>query len=94
MLPVTALLALYAAPAVRRRDPERSLLAFLLGWAGHVIVDVLTHARDARPILWPVSGWRLEAPVSYWDRNRHALPFTLAEHTALLAVLAWLLRRG
>lgn len=94
LLPVATLLALYAAPAVRQRDPERTLLAFLLGWASHVIVDALTHAGDARPILWPISGRRLEAPISYWDRDRHALLFTLAEHTALLATSTWLLRCG
>lgn len=94
LLPVAALLALYAAPAVRQLDPERTLLAFLLGWAGHVIADALTHAGDARPILWPISGWKLEAPISYWDRDHHAFLFTLAEHTALLAVSTWLLRRG
>lgn len=94
LLPVAALLALYAAPAVRQLDPERTLLAFLLGWAGHAIADALTHAGDARPIVWPISGWRLEAPISYWDRDRHALLFTFAEHTALLAASTWLLQRG
>jgi len=36
----------------------------------------------------------LEAPVSYWDRDRHALLFTLVEHAALLAASTWLLWRG
>jgi len=54
LLPVAALLALYTAPAVRQRDSKRALLSFLLRWAGHVISDALTHAGDARPILWPL----------------------------------------
>lgn len=67
--------------------PERSWLSFL-GWAGHVLADALTHAEDARPILWPLSRRRLRSPVSYWDRSRHALLFALAEHGALLLVAA------
>lgn len=60
----------------------------LLGWAAHVLTDALTHAADARPVLWPVSGWRLCSPVSYWDRSRHALPFTIVEHGAVVRLIA------
>lgn len=64
----------------KRRAP------FALGWAGHVATDLLTHGSDARPPLWPISGWRFESPVSYRQRERHGLLFTLAEHAALLAL--------
>lgn len=64
------------------------LLAFLLGWSGHVVADALTHARDARPMFWPFSGWRFRSPVSYRDRGRHARVFSLLEHAALPAALA------
>ena len=82
-LPVT--LAALAAPLCLRRGPTRTaLLSFLLGWAGHVAADILTHGSDARPPLWPVSSRRFESPVSYRERDRHALPFTIAEHAAVL----------
>lgn len=86
-LPVAAALALYALPHLRNRDPHRTALSFLLGWAGHVASDTLTHGRDARPILWPLSRYRFESPVSYRDRDRYAAPFTVAEHATTLAVL-------
>jgi hypothetical protein len=89
-VPVLLLLALTAGmrPSGRRAAP-RLLLA---GWAGHVAADALTHADDARPVLWPVSGLRLRSPVSYWDSSRFALPFAALEHAATLAAAWWLLR--
>ena len=68
------------------RGPKRYklLLALLVGWTGHIVADVLTHAQDARPILWPLSERRLQSPVSYWDRSRHARSFTVVEHAMLL----------
>ena len=92
-LPVATLLAFYAVPGVRRRDTRGTLLAFLLGWVGHVLADTLTHAEDARPILWPLSRRRFEGPISYWDRAHHARPFALFEHATLLLVAARLLSR-
>ena len=93
-LPVAALLAVYTAPDTRARDPRGALLAFLLGWTGHVIVDSLTHARDARPISWPLSKRRFASPISYWDRVHHVRLFSLGEHATLLVAVAWLLSRG
>lgn len=61
-------------------------LSFLLGWAGHVASDTLTHGSDARPLLWPLSRWRFESPVSYRERDRHGIAFTLVEHAVLLAL--------
>ena len=83
-LPV-ALAALGAPLFLRRGDTRAALLSFLLGWAGHVAADALTHGSDARPLLWPVSVYRFESPLSYRERDRHALPFTVAEHAAVLA---------
>ena len=56
----------------------------------------LTHAGDARPLFWPLSGHCFEGPVSYWwDRDNHARPFALVEHAALLVAtvqfLSWVL---
>lgn len=86
-LPVAAALAAYGAARARRRDRGDALPALLLGWAGHVAADALTHGSDARPLLWPLSSFRFHSPVSYRERERHALPFTLAEHAALLAAV-------
>ncbi len=86
------MLAFRISGSSERRLP-RSLLAFLIGWAGHVLADALTHAEDARPILWPVSKRRFRSPVSYWDRSHHARAFTMVEHGALLLLAACCISR-
>ncbi len=58
IVPVGSLLALYWALGLGRFDRRRMLLWFLLGWAGHTIVDFLTHVDDLRPLFWPFSDWR------------------------------------
>ena len=74
------------APFLFRGERTRTvLLPFVLGWVGHVAADALTHGSDARPLLWPLSTYRFESPLSYRERDRHALPFTVAEHAAVLA---------
>ena len=86
-LPAAAALVLYDISAAKQPSTNDALPAFLLGWAGHVATDFLTHGSDARPLLWPLSSYRFHSPVSYRERERYALPFTLAEHAALLAAL-------
>jgi membrane-bound metal-dependent hydrolase YbcI (DUF457 family) len=91
-LPVAVALLLYAVLGTERREQRKLALAFLLGLAGHVATDILTHGADARPLLWPLSGWRFESPVSYRERERYGRLFTLAEHAVLLMVAARMLR--
>jgi hypothetical protein len=93
-LPVVTLFALYGTTGLKKHDPRGTLCAFLLGWAGHVLADALTHAEDARPIFWPFSGWRFGSPISYWDSTRHARAFALVEHAAVLLAAAWMLGGG
>jgi hypothetical protein len=94
MVPVGALLALYKVLGLKDKDPKRALLAFLLGWAGHNVLDFSTHAEDARPPFWPLSKWRWKSPVSYWDRKFYALPCVLVEHGVILALFLEFLRQS
>ena len=87
-LPPAAALALYGIARRRKGGASGRLRALLLGWAGHIAADVLTHGSDARPLLWPLSRRRFRSPISYRERDRHATPFTVAEHAAVLAALA------
>jgi hypothetical protein len=83
-----------ASRSAGRSAPKRIReVEFLLGWAGHVLADFATHGSDARPPLWPLSSQRFESPVSYRERDRHGLSFTLVEHGALAAVLLAVFRR-
>ncbi len=94
LAPVGSMLALYKALGLKSNDPKRALLSFLLGWAGHSLVDFPTHAEDARPPFWPLSKWRWKSPVSYWDRKFYALPCLLIEHAAILALALALLHQS
>ncbi|MGV6812424.1 MAG: cobalamin biosynthesis protein CobQ [Brevirhabdus sp.] len=38
----------------------------------HLITDFALHHDDGRSHFWPVSDWRFESPVSYWDSAHHA----------------------
>lgn len=100
VVPAGALLVLYWL--LRRRssrtgldfDARRVLLWFLLGWAGHTVVDFLTHVDDLRPLLWPFSEWRWSSPVSYYNPRYHGREFMLVSHATMLAVILGLsLRR-
>lgn len=94
LVPVGTLLALYKVLGLKSKDPDRTLLAFLLGWAGHNVLDFPTHADDARPPFWPLFRWRFKSPVSYWDRKFYALPCILVEHAAILALVLAFVRRS
>ena len=87
-LPVSALLLILLTHGSKERSLRKPLLAFLIGWAGHVLTDALTHAEDARPILWPLSEWRFRSPISYWDRSYHGHAFAAVEHGTLLLIVA------
>ncbi|HZC18627.1 MAG TPA: hypothetical protein VE225_02860, partial [Rubrobacteraceae bacterium] len=49
LVPVGAMLALYEVLGLKKKDPNRTLLTFLLGWASHNLLDFPMHAGDARP---------------------------------------------
>ena len=91
-LPVGAALAACVAVGLSRGSTGAPL-AFLLGWSGHALADALTHADDARPLLWPLSDRRFRGPVSYWDRGRHGRTFSFLEHASLVPAALDLLHR-
>ena len=39
----------------------------------HLLTDFALHNDDARVHFWPLSTWRFESPLSYWDSNHHAV---------------------
>lgn len=82
---LAAVLVLCGLLAIKRSEHRRPLLAFLLGWAGHVAADALTHGKDARPLLWPLSERRFRSPISYWEKSRYGRLFATIELAAVLA---------
>ena len=43
------------------------LTVFGLAALLHLLLDFPLHADDAHRHFWPVSDWRFQSPVSYWD---------------------------
>ncbi len=93
IIPVGGLLALYWVLRLGRFDRRRVLLWFLLGWAGHTVVDFLTHVDDLRLLFWPLSDWRWASPVSYYNPRYYGREFMLVSHASMLVIMAVLLRR-
>ena len=52
----------------------------------HMCCDLPVHHSDAHRHFLPLSNWRFESPVSYWDPKHHGLYFAAAE--LLFSVLA------
>lgn len=42
-------------------------VAFAGAGLAHLVLDLLLHHDDGRAHFWPVTMWRFESPVSYWD---------------------------
>ncbi len=84
VLPVAPVLGV--AGVLPSRDAREGVRAFAAGWAAHNLVDLATHASDARPHLWPLSSRRWHSPVSYWDRRSHAIPVLMIEHAVVLGL--------
>lgn len=37
----------------------------------HLALDFPLHHDDGRAHFWPISDWKFESPISYWDRNHY-----------------------
>jgi hypothetical protein len=56
----------------------------------HSIGDLPLHHDDAHRHFLPLSQYRFISPVSYWDRNHHAVWGALAENLAVLGSTIYL----
>jgi hypothetical protein len=59
----------------------------------HIAFDVPVHSDDAYRHFWPLSDWRYESPLSYWNSLDNARWVTLVEGLIALACGAVLWRR-
>jgi hypothetical protein len=67
-------------------------VAFIASGLLHHAFDFALHADDAHRHLWPLSNWRLESPVSYWDPAHYGTIVAPME-AALALGLALVLRK-
>lgn len=85
---------LYAAigviGAVLRRPAVR---LFALAALAHLALDFPVHAGDAHAHFWPISDWRFESPLSYWNPRHHGEIVRLVEMAFAVGLVGLLWRR-
>ncbi len=67
------------------------LTAFSVAALLHLLTDLPLHVQDAHRHFWPLTDWRFESGVSYWDARYHGdivQPVELA-FAITLAVFLW-----
>lgn len=57
----------------------------------HLVCDFALHHDDARMHFWPLSDWKFESPLSYWDSNHHAFYVTPVEGIVTAIAVLYLL---
>ncbi len=70
------------------------LAALFSSVALHALCDLPLHREDAHRHFFPLSDWRFESPVSYWDPRHGGAVFSLVESIFVVAGCAVLARRG
>jgi len=60
----------------------------------HMLCDLPVHHDDGHRHFLPISNWRFESPVSYWDPEHFGLVFAALELTFAIAGLIYVVRKG
>lgn len=66
---------------------------FFASMALHVLADVPLHADDAHRPFFPLSDWRFQSPISYWDPAHHGRLVGALEAVAVAVCCVVALRR-
>lgn len=85
-----ALLGLAVSLAARRSGAALLFASVLL----HTGLDLPLHHDDGHGHLWPLSAWRFESPVSYWDPAHHGAWGALLESVLVVVCCGVLWRRA
>lgn len=59
----------------------------------HLSLDFPFHNDDAHAHFWPLTTWRFESPLSYWDPDHFGLWVAAAEFLLALVLIVMLWRR-
>ncbi len=70
---------------------SRSSVLLFVSMLLHIAGDLPLHHDDGHRHLFPLSDWRFESPVSYWDPNHYGNIVTVVEVLAVIAGCALLL---
>ena len=86
---VMGLLSVLGYVLIRKRW-GRWLLWYAAGATLHIVIDIATHAGDGPMFLYPLSDYRFDSPVSYWDPAYYGRAFTAFEYLLDAILLAYL----
>lgn len=70
-----------------------SLMILFASMLLHIAADFPLHHDDGHRHFWPLSDWRYESPVSYWDPNHFGRPAAMMEVALFVACYAWSMRK-
>ena len=60
----------------------------------HMLCDLPVHHDDGHRHFLPISHWRFESPVSYWDPNHFGHIFAICELVLAISALIYVSRQG
>ena len=60
----------------------------------HMLCDLPVHHNDGHRHFLPISNWRFESPVSYWDPAHFGLIFATLEFVFAISALIFVMRKG
>lgn len=84
-----ALLVIALALLVRSRRPQWQTTSIVMIFLAssvilHCLADLPLHVDDGHRHFWPLSNFRFESPVSYWDPDHHGDIVALGEFVLVL----------
>ena len=59
----------------------------------HLVCDFPLHTHDARMHFWPLTTWKFESPVSYWDGSAYADLVGISVLVLVAAAVVLVMRR-
>lgn len=70
---------------------KRALWLLTAAMGLHAVIDLPLHHDDGHRHLWPLTSWRFDSPISYWDPARYGGWVTMAEIVlvAIATVVLW-----
>ena len=68
---------------------QRGWYVFFLSMLLHIACDLPLHHDDGHRHFWPLTDWRFESPVSYWDVNHFGRAAATAELVLFIGCYVW-----
>lgn len=72
---------------------KRSAFPFFLGWLFHISLDLPTHFEDNYPPFWPVSNWKVNGLISYWNPEYGSLIFDIIHTLFVILAMIYLIKK-